>query len=73
MRAGQEADLWFLFLFLHEFLDDTLYFALLVPLDLVHGSLVLEQIGVVGLLALSLDWLGDLLFHCCKIMLLQLA
>jgi hypothetical protein len=52
MGSRHEANFWFLFLLLDEFLDDALNLSLLVPLDLIHWPLVLQQISLAFFLVL---------------------
>lgn len=65
LGAGEEADLWFLFL-LHQLGNDGLGPALLTAFQLVDRSLQLQQ---VFLALLRLGSLGD---HCCFIIRRQL-
>jgi hypothetical protein len=64
VRARHKADLWFLFLLLHEFLDDALDLALLVFLELVDGTLVFEEVRVIGFFLLA-GFVELLWLHCC--------
>ena len=67
LRARHEANGRFLYLFLHQFLDDSFNFSILVALDLKGGSFELQEVFFLGLLLLVIYWAG-LLFHCWQIL-----
>ena len=67
LRARHKANRRFLCLFLHQFLDNSFNFSLLVALDLESGSLELQKVFFLGFLWLVIYW-PCLLFHCWDIL-----